>query len=108
MGIGINTGQVIVGYLGTPHRMDYTAIGDAVNVAARLTSQAGPNQILISAATYAEIAEHVPARRLDPMKVKGRSEPIDVYEILWQEFQSAKMPASSALPVSVAPSRGTR
>lgn len=107
MGIGINTGQVIVGYLGTPHRMDYTAIGDAVNVAARLTSQATPDQILISAATHGEIGDQIPARRLDPMKVKGRNEPIDVYEVLWREFGSAKMPSSSAVPVSVTPSRET-
>lgn len=86
MGIGINTGPVVVGYLGTERRMDYTAVGDAVNVAARLTASAAADQILVSAATHAEIAGQVPARPLAPMRVKGRTEPVLVYEILWQEY----------------------
>jgi adenylate cyclase len=85
IGIGINTGPVIVGYIGASRRLDYTAIGDTVNVAARLTERAQPNQILISPSTHAQISSHLPARRLEPMQLKGKANPIDVYEILWRE-----------------------
>jgi adenylate cyclase len=84
IGIGIHTGEAVVGFLGTERRMDYTAIGDTVNVASRLTSQAGPGQIVISAATYAHLCREIPCSRLPAMKLKGRAEPIDVHEVLWR------------------------
>jgi adenylate cyclase len=90
MGIGIHTGEVIIGYMGSARRMDYTAIGDTVNVAARLTSEAEPDQILVSAATWNAIREKVPARALDARKLKGRGEPIEVLEILWKELLAAR------------------
>jgi adenylate cyclase len=85
MGIGINTGHAVVGYIGATRRMDYTAIGDVVNVASRLTARAAPDQILISAATFEETAGALPVRLLEPIRVKGKSEAIAVYEVLWQE-----------------------
>lgn len=85
IGIGIHTGEAVVGFLGTERRMDYTAIGDTVNVASRLTSQAGPGQIVISAATYTLIQRDIPCCPLSAMKLKGRDEPIDVHEVLWRE-----------------------
>jgi class 3 adenylate cyclase len=83
IGIGVNTGLVIAGTVGGAGRFDYTVIGDAVNVAQRLQSEAGPGEILISAATAARCtwphAEAAGARRL-----KGRKEPVDVFRIGWE------------------------
>jgi adenylate cyclase len=100
MGIGIHSGEVIIGYMGTARRMDYTAIGDTVNVAARLTAEAEPGQILISSATWNMLREKVPARPLPPRKLKGRGEPIETLEILWKE-----MCAPSAAGPKPAPAR---
>jgi len=89
MGIGINTGKAVVGYMGATRRMDYTAIGDVVNVASRLCAAAAPDQILVSAATQAELRSDLPTRKLEPVKVKGKTEPIQIYEVLWQEVPAA-------------------
>jgi adenylate cyclase len=86
MGIGVHTGEVIIGYMGTARRMDYTAIGDTVNVAARLTAEAERNQILISTATWKSLREKVPVRALPAKKLKGRDEPVEVLEVLWKEL----------------------
>jgi adenylate cyclase len=85
MGVGINSGRAVVGYMGASRRMEYTAIGDVVNVASRLCAAASPQQILVSAATQAEIGTELPTRKLAPVKVKGKSDAIEVYEVLWQE-----------------------
>jgi adenylate cyclase len=86
MGIGIHTGEVVIGYMGTARRMDYTAVGDTVNVAARLTSEAEKDQILISTATWKSLREKVPARALPAKKLKGRDEPFEILEVLWKEL----------------------
>ncbi len=85
MGIGINTGPVIVGYMGASRRLDYTAIGDTVNTASRLTALAEPDQILVSAATQAELAAaEFAARALPPVRVKGKAAPVEIFEIPWK------------------------
>ena len=80
-GIGINSGEVIIGNIGASFRMDYTAIGDTVNTAARLESSANPGQILISRAAADLISgSGIALNPLGKIKVKGKNEEIEVFE----------------------------
>ena len=80
-GIGINCGEAIVGNLGPSFRKDYTAIGDTVNVAARLESQAGPSEILISKVMNDALAGRIKSRIIGKMPLKGKSETIEVFAL---------------------------
>jgi adenylate cyclase len=83
VGIGINAGEVIVGAMGSKNRMDYTVLGDHVNLAARLCSHARPGQTLVTASAYAAIADcpEFSAEALAPIAVKGKREPVPVYQV---------------------------
>jgi adenylate cyclase len=80
-GIGIHTGNAIVGNIGSLGRMDYTAIGDTVNVAARLESNAKPGQVLISSETYELVRDYVNAEFIGNLTVKGRINGVPTYEV---------------------------
>ncbi len=81
-GIGINCGNAIVGNIGSEKRMDYTAIGDTVNTAARLESNAQRGQILISEELYNRVKDKVKVNVVGELKLKGKETPIMTYEVI--------------------------
>jgi adenylate cyclase len=82
VGIGVSAGEAVAGTVGTEDRMEYTVIGDSVNLAARLESNAKPGQILISQRTHEAVRDLVEARPLGRIRVKGKEEEVEVYEVL--------------------------
>jgi len=81
VGIGLSAGEVVAGTVGTEDKMEYTVVGDSVNLAARLESEAKPGQILISRRTYEKVRGVVQARTLGILRIKGKEEPVEVYEV---------------------------
>ena len=81
IGIGINNGPVFAGYMGSSKSMEYTAIGDHVNLSARLCGVAEPGQILLSENTYQLVRSNIDAKQLAPVTVKGKAEPVNIYEV---------------------------
>lgn len=84
MGVGLNTDVIVSGNIGSPKRMDYTVIGDGVNLASRLESACKEYsaQILISENTYRKVKGTYRTREVDRVVVKGKTEPVAVYEVL--------------------------
>jgi adenylate cyclase len=80
VGVGVHTGQAFVGVVGDESSTaDFTALGDSVNITARLASEAGTGEILISEAAYAAANLHLGDLERRQMELKGKSEPINVY-----------------------------
>jgi adenylate cyclase len=81
-GIGVTTGEVIAGNVGSERRMHYAVVGEPVNVAARLQAAAGPGQILVDAATYHVICKFVRAQDLGSLRLAGKGEWVRAYNVL--------------------------
>ncbi len=82
VGVGVNCGEAVVGNIGCEARMDYTAIGDTVNTAARLESNAPAGKILISQAVYDAVSDRVTALPMGELSLKGKSEKMPVYSVI--------------------------
>jgi adenylate cyclase len=102
IGIGIHTGPVVAGYIGSSKALSYTVIGDTANTSARLCGAAGPGEILVSAATMERIGSRFDAQELPPVQLKGKEKPFRLYAIRRSKFavSVAVAPPSSSRPPS--------
>lgn len=82
VGIGIDTGDVIAGYIGSPMRMDYTVVGDRVNTAKRFCDMAEGGKVVVGQETWEEIQDRVNGSTIGSVRLKGKEQPVLAYEIL--------------------------
>lgn len=88
--IGLHTGMAVVGNVGTPQLMNFTAVGDTVNVSARLQGQGHNGQIIVSQVVHDAVVDEVEAKRLGALLLKGRAESMIAYEITGYRHKEAK------------------
>jgi adenylate cyclase len=93
IGVGVNTGPVVAGYVGTKQRVELTVLGDTVNVAAGLQHNARPNRLWIGPATMAGIVGLFETQRVGSIRVKGRTVTIQAHEVIRHPTGSGMLPA---------------
>ncbi|EYF00034.1 adenylate/guanylate cyclase domain-containing protein [Chondromyces apiculatus] len=93
IGIGVHTGPLVAGYIGSSKALSYTVIGDVANTSARLCSVALPGQIVISENTYAKLGARFETQELPPAKVKGKERPLRVFNVI-RERPMAQVPGN--------------
>ena len=81
-GVGIHFGEAVLGWIGTQKRLEFTAIGDSVNTAKRIQENSAHGQILISKEAYDRVKDKVQAVAYAPLKVKGKTEVVEVFEVI--------------------------
>jgi adenylate cyclase len=81
VGCGCNAGSAVMGNMGSKNRLDYTVIGDVVNLAARLCGIAKPGQIIAPIEMVDSFEIEFPTIRLKPVSIKGRSQPVEIFEV---------------------------
>jgi adenylate cyclase len=86
IGIGISAGTATVGYIGSDERTDYTAIGDTVNLAARLEKRAQASEIVVSESVCEALGGEFRVQPVGEIRVKGKSQPVNIYRVLWAEM----------------------
>jgi len=82
IGVGINSGPCMVGYVGTEERAEFSVLGDSVNVANRLQTLARPNRLILGPDTYQAIAGKFNIQPVGSVEVKGRAQPVEAFEVL--------------------------
>ena len=82
VGIGINSGVVVSGNIGSQDKMEYTVIGDTVNLAANLNSLANPGEIIITKSVYENLEDIITVKPLSPQHIKGKTKPVETFKLL--------------------------
>jgi adenylate cyclase len=102
--MGLNTGLMVVGNMGSAQRMDYTIMGDSVNLASRLegANKAYGSDIMISEMTYAKVRDDVDVRELDTLRVVGKNEPIKVFQLLERKGAASELVAQLTVAFELA------
>ncbi len=98
--VGLNSGEVIVGAIGNDLRMDYTAVGQTTNLAARMEQLATPGTIRLTEHTLRLVEGYIQVKPLGPVPVKGLQEPVEVYEVLGAGFARTRLQAAAARGLS--------